>query len=94
MNVEGRRFTVAADALRPSDNSETLNLGGEFALNDFFFLRAGYKSLFREDSDEGPTFGAGFVWNAGQTWSITADYAYTIYDILEDVHIASFAFGF
>lgn len=94
VNIEGRRFTIAADALRPSDNSETLNLGGEFALNEFFFLRGGYKSLFREDSYEGPTFGAGFVWNAGQAWSITVDYAYTTYDVLQHVHIASLAFGF
>ena len=94
VNIEGRRFTVVADALRPSDNSETLNLGGEFALNDLLYLRGGYKSLFREDSYEGLTFGAGFVYDRTQGWSLNVDYAYTSYDILQDVHIFSLGIGF
>ena len=94
VNLEGRRFTIAADALRPSDNSETLNLGGEFALNDLLYLRGGYKSLFREDSYEGLTFGAGFVYDRAQAWSLSVDYAYTSYDILQDVHIFSLGIGF
>jgi hypothetical protein len=94
VNVESHRVTILADALRPSDNSETLNLGGEYALNDFFFLRGGYKSMFRKVSHEGPTFGAGFVWNSGQVWSLTVDYAYTMYDLLQDVHIASLGIEF
>jgi hypothetical protein len=94
VNVEGRRFTVVADALRPSDNSETMNVGGEFALNEFFFLRGGYKSLFREDSYEGPTFGVGFLYNKGGGWSLSIDYAYTSYNLLQDVHIASVGIGF
>lgn len=94
VNLEGRRFTIAADALRPSDNSETLNLGGEFAINDLLFLRGGYKSLFREDSYEGLTFGAGFLYDRGLAWSLTIDYAFTNYALLQDVHIASLGIGF
>lgn len=94
VNLENRRFTIVADALRPSDNSETLNLGGEFALNNLLFLRGGYKSLFRKDSYEGLTFGAGFLYDRGQGWSLTIDYAYTDYDLLQDVHIASLGIGF
>ena len=95
LNSENRRFTVLADALRPSDNSETVNIGGEFALNDLFFLRGGYKSLFRDDSYEGPTFGVGFLYDKIPGWSLTIDYAFTSYDeILQDVHIASLGIGF
>ena len=94
VNIEGRRFTVAADALRPSDNSETMNLGGEFALNEYLFLRGGYKSLFRSDSYEGLTFGAGFAFNSGQMWALKVDYAYTNYDLMDDVHIASIGVAF
>jgi hypothetical protein len=39
------RFTIALDALRPSDNTETLQVGGEFALYERVFVRGGYQSL-------------------------------------------------
>ncbi|UCE20252.1 MAG: PorV/PorQ family protein [Gemmatimonadota bacterium] len=94
VNLENRRFTVTADALRPTDNSETLNIGGEFAINDLLFLRGGYKSLFRQDSYEGLTFGAGFLYDKAQGWSLNVDYAYTSYDVLQDVHIFSLGIGF
>ncbi|MEK6570085.1 MAG: PorV/PorQ family protein, partial [Bacteroidota bacterium] len=52
-------FTLAADALRPSDNAEAVNVGGEVGWNNMVFLRAGYKSLTRKDSEEGLTLGGG-----------------------------------
>ena len=45
------RMTIAVDAVRPSDNSEIVNVGGEIALRNMIFLRAGYKSLFSSVSN-------------------------------------------
>lgn len=53
------RFVVAADALRPSDSAEILNLGGELAWHDMIYLRGGLKSLFLPDREESFTAGAG-----------------------------------
>ncbi len=49
----------ALDASHPSDNSESVNLGGEWTFRDVVSLRAGYQSLFQQDSEEGLTMGAG-----------------------------------
>jgi hypothetical protein len=40
---ENLRFTISADALRPSDNAEMVNAGAELAWNEILFLRGGMK---------------------------------------------------
>jgi len=51
-------LVVTADAMRPSNHNESVNLGTEYVWNDMISLRAGYKDLFRGETDEG--FAAGF----------------------------------
>ena len=94
VKTEFTRFTVAVDAFRPSDNTEIINTGCEFALNNWVFLRAGYKSLFREDSEEGLTFGAGlnYDFSPGRTFSI--DYCFMDFGLFEDIHTFSVRGGF
>jgi hypothetical protein len=53
------RLIIAADALRPSDSAEMLNLGGELSWRDAIFLRGGLKSLFLPENEETFTAGAG-----------------------------------
>ena len=55
INTEYHRFTFGVDALHPSDNDEALNVGAEYGFNNNVFLRAGYKSLFLDNSEEGLT---------------------------------------
>lgn len=50
---------LAADAFHPSDNTESVSLGGEWAYRDLVALRAGYQHLFLEESEVGLTLGAG-----------------------------------
>jgi len=80
------RMTLAVDALRPSDNTEILNVGGEFGFNEMFFLRAGYKSLFREDSEEGLTFGAGLNFSYGSSINLGVDYCFMDFGLFETIH--------
>jgi hypothetical protein len=88
------RVTVAADALRPSDNAGVLNLGAEIGLHDSLFLRGGYKSLFRADSEEGLTLGAGLKYNTVAMGVIAIDFAYADFGILDNVQIYSLSINF
>ncbi|MBN1542114.1 PorV/PorQ family protein [candidate division KSB1 bacterium] len=87
-------MTLAVDALRPSDNDEILNVGGEVALQNALFLRAGYKSLFRKESEEGLTMGAGirFLQPGGAQW--TFDYTFADFGMLDKVQMFSLGLGF
>ncbi len=37
------RFTLAVDGVHPNDNTEKVNIGGEYAWNETVFARVGYK---------------------------------------------------
>ncbi|MEW6062383.1 MAG: PorV/PorQ family protein [Bacteroidota bacterium] len=76
MHTEEMRFTLAADALRPSDNAETLNLGGELGWRESLFFRAGFKSLFLKESEEGYTIGGGARYELTAVNFISVDYSY------------------
>ncbi len=68
------RLTGAVDALIPSDDVETLNLGFEAAFLERVFVRAGYSDLGKTDSETGITMGAGAkVFTSGM--SLTVDYS-------------------
>jgi hypothetical protein len=85
LKTQPLRVTLLADALRPSDNTETVQAGCEAALYERVFLRAGYKSLFREDAEEGPTFGCGIRMPIGGAAAWRADYAYADYGVLQSI---------
>ena len=54
------RLVLAADAIHPSDNSESVSFGAEVVFRDALGVRVGYQSLFLQDSEVGLTGGAGF----------------------------------
>ena len=78
--VDNHRVTLAVDALHPNNNSESVNVGLEYALTapafGRIFLRGGYKALFMEASEYGLTLGAGFSMNLLRNTGIRFDYAY------------------
>ncbi|NIX56904.1 MAG: PorV/PorQ family protein [candidate division Zixibacteria bacterium] len=80
------RLTLATEAMHPKDNTESLQLGMEYALQELFFLRAGYRNLFLEDSEEGATLGAGFSTRFLGNFQATLDYAYADFGRLENAH--------
>jgi len=92
--TENHRFTVAADALHPNNNAESVNIGGQYMIRklDFgdFYLRGGYKALFLPDSQYGPTFGGGFVIHARMV-DMRMDYAFKSVGLLGNTHCYSFA---
>jgi|Deesub1362B_J571_1020462.scaffolds.fasta_scaffold02665_1 hypothetical protein len=88
------RITAAIDAMHPSDNTESLNLGAEYAFREMFFLRFGYRNLFLKDSEEGFTFGAGFTQRFLGNVRVRLDYAYADFGRLLNTQRISLGIAF
>jgi hypothetical protein len=88
--------TVAIDALRPSDNAESVNVGAELGWFDILYLRAGYKSLiaregaFNKDTQQdGPAFGAGIHYRVEGVAAFQVDYAWMKFGLFGDLSTIS-----
>jgi hypothetical protein len=68
---EQNRFTLAVDGVHPNDNTEKVNVGGEYAWNEMVFARAGYRINY---DVEKWTFGVGLKMNIGSQ-HVGFDYA-------------------
>ena len=89
------RLTLAADGLNPNDNTQSVNLGAEFALfKEMLVLRGGFNDLFLEDREKGLTFGAGFNMDMRGGWGVTAGYAFQDLEHLDSVNRFSLAIKF
>ena len=76
------RLTTALDATHPSDYSERLHLGAEYAWDETVFLRGGYIGN-AEEMD----FSAGCGFNlTTSVGSARMDYAYTNFGVFKAVH--------
>jgi len=93
-NSENHSLLISADALHPNDYNESVNTGFEYGFKDRFFIRAGYKSLFKEESEEGLTAGAGLIYYLTDTLPMRVDYAFANFGRLTSVHRFSIEIGF
>ncbi len=84
-DVENHTLWLAVDAVHPSDNVESVNVGAEYTLMDIFALRAGYASLFSKDSEQGLTLGAGLKYGFGPTLAMKIDYAYESFGRFDNI---------
>jgi len=85
---------LSVDALHPNDDVEYLNLGGEYILNQMFALRAGYKTLFALDSEEGLSLGGGIKYRISGETTIQLDYAYQDFGVLKEIQMFSLGLKF
>jgi uncharacterized protein (DUF39 family) len=77
------KAVITGQITNPSDNAEQLSVGGELGYMDQFFIRGGYQFGFEEI--QLPSAGAGVkVPLAGR--QIAADYAFSPYDRLGNLH--------
>lgn len=83
LDTEDHRFTLAADALHPNDNSESVNVGAEYMFNNLVAFRVGYKSLFLDNSEEGLTAGVGLNYDFSSDFGVKVDYAYQDFGVLD-----------
>jgi len=90
---ETMRLVMAADALHPNNNYESVNLGLEYTLLNRFHLRAGQKALFLEDTEEGLTLGFGLRIPM-RGLAVRMDYGYEYFGRLKDIQNFSLALDF
>jgi len=88
------KVTLAADALRPNDNEESVNAGGEVGWNNMVFIRGGYKSLFGTDAEEGISLGAGLKYTAESFGAIEVNYSYTEFGLFGNLNTFALAISF
>jgi hypothetical protein len=93
VTTEAYRWTVAVDAVHPSDNYESLNLGTELAYRNALFVRGGYHSLGLKEAEGGLCFGVGVASSLlfSSSTAVQLDYAFRDMGRLEGVH--TFALG-
>ncbi|MCD6116674.1 PorV/PorQ family protein [bacterium] len=87
--TEKSRFSVSLDAVHPNNNSESVNVGGQYKITMptgwSFFLRGGYKALFMVHSEYGFSFGGGFVMNMMHGKGLKIEYSYRELGILGNI---------
>jgi hypothetical protein len=84
---------ISADALHPSDDVESLNIGAEYTFNELVSLRIGYKDLGAIDTEQGLNYGAGIHYVFAGT-TLNLDYAYINFGDLNAVNMFSVRLGF
>ncbi len=82
------QVVAAVDGNQPNDNTEHINSGIEVGFQNVIFLRAGYKALFLENSEQGFTFGAGLKYDVVGT-NLKFDFGWADYGRLENVKFIS-----
>ena len=94
INTDMHKLIVDVDAKHPNDNYESLNVGGEYIFNDLIALRAGYKNMFLDESEESFAVGAGFRQRILGNVAFQINYAYQDFGILASVHKISVGIDF
>ncbi len=85
VSTENNKLTIAVDALHPSDNYESVNIGGEYVFHDIIAIRGGYKSLFLQDSEESFALGFGLKQILLGNIAVRLDYAYQNFGRLNNI---------
>jgi len=86
-------LTLAADVIRPTDNSQVLNLGADVFMMNILSVRIGYQSLFREEAQQGLTAGLGLKLPIKYA-DIVFDYTYQNYGYFGNLPTMSLTIGF
>ncbi|MDP1676112.1 MAG: PorV/PorQ family protein [Bacteroidota bacterium] len=95
------RATLAIDALRPNDNSESVNVGAELGWMDLVFVRGGYKSLVTQSEgvsndgqQEGLSLGGGVKYGLQGLMSVEVNYAYTKFGLFGNLNTMAVSISF
>jgi len=88
------QLMISADALHPSSNHESVNLGVEYGFQERFFLRGGYQALFLADQEGGFSGGVAVHQPLFQGSLAKLEYAYRTTGRLGGIHIIGLAMTF
>lgn len=95
LNAENYKMLIGVDAVHPTDDYESVAVGGEFTFFNTVALRGGYKNLFLKDNEGGLSLGVGV--NSKMLFSdafVSFDYAYHDFGRLQNVHYFSIGINF
>jgi hypothetical protein len=88
LKTEAHLLTVAVDALHPSNDYQSLNIGGEYGFQQLLFIRGGYNALFLQDGEGGLSLGAGVQAELfGRSLKSRVDYGYRDFGRLKAIHV-------
>jgi hypothetical protein len=82
---------AAGEFSHPSDNKERMNVGMEYAFNQFFYLRSGYNIGY---DTQGLAWGTGFRLDTSQTSDIGLNYAWEDLGFLGHAHRITLNFSY
>jgi hypothetical protein len=85
-------LVLSVDALHPSDDVESMNIGAEYMFEKLIALRIGYKGLFAKDSEQGLNYGGGIQYEIGGI-KLKVDYSYISFGVLNNVNMFSVGLG-
>jgi long-subunit fatty acid transport protein len=85
LQTNQHRITVAIDANHPNDNTEYVNVGGEYAFDDMFFVRVGYANAFVKDGETDLTLGAGIKYTIAGSVAAKVDYSFSRFGELGNI---------
>jgi hypothetical protein len=91
IETPGQVVTVATEFRHPADTDEKINIGAEYSLKDMYFLRAGYKMNYDEESFAA---GAGARVAVGTLGLVGIDYSYSDFGHLGAIHRMSMTVEF
>lgn len=84
---ENMRLTLSVDGNNPTNNTQSVSIGGEMALaNEQVMLRAGLPYLGQQDKIETFTSGVGIRYRTSNGLGLGFNYSYHGYDYLGDVN--------
>ena len=93
--TNSQKLTIAVDALHPNNNSESVNVGGQYQYNfpgfGRIFLRGGYHGVFMDETEYGITLGGGIHLTLLGNRVLKLDYAYRDIGVLGNT--SSFTVG-
>ncbi len=88
------KLILAVDAMHPSDDYESVNVGGEYTFDGFIAFRGGYKSLFLKESEESFSLGVGVRQRILGNIVLSADYCYANFGKLANIQKIAISMGF
>ena len=94
LKSEDHTLLLAVDALHPSDNYESLNVGAEYTFLNIFSFRGGYKSLLLDQAEESFALGFGIKKQVIGNVTLQFDYAYQDFGRLSNIQKISFGISF
>jgi len=95
VNKDNYILKVAADAVVPNNDYQSMNMGAELSVFDYIRIRGGYNSVFLTEAEGGLSLGVGL--NSKMLLSVASvmfDYAYRDFGRLNNIHTFSLGIRF